>query len=168
MTPETARKITAHVRRLLTDRVLNTYDFAVYDVLMWRVRRPGRWDCDPDYATIARLAGICRDRAMKAVAKLAELGVLTKKRRHVLVRWGRNKAQVAARQVSNSYVLAAPIKESSPRAADSGFLESKRGSAALETALVRLGAVLANAAPSPGSAEGAGWGLWAPLANRRL
>lgn len=139
MTPETARRITAHVRRLLTDRVLNAYDFAVYDVLMWRVRRPGRWDCDPDYATIARLAGCCRDRAIEAVKKLVALGIITKTKRHVLIRWGRNRAQVAARQISNSYVFAAPIIESSPRAADSGFLID-RGSKALEAALAGLGA----------------------------
>ena len=148
MTPETARRITAHVRRLLTDRVLNAYDFAVYDVLMWRVRKPGRWDCDPDYSTIARLAGICRDRAIEAVKKLVSLGVISKTKRHVLIRWGRNRAQVAARQISNSYVFAAPIIESSPRAADSGFLLDK-GSKALEAALAGLGIAVIAAKSGP-------------------
>ena len=150
MTPETARRITAHVRRLLTERMLNAYDFAVYDVLMWRVRKPGRWDCDPDYSTIARLAGICRDRAMKAVRKLVGLGVLTKKRRHVLVRWGANRAQVAARQISNSYVFAAPIIESPTRAADSDSLID-RGSKALEAALAGLGRAMGGSMMSGGT-----------------
>ena len=139
MTPETARRIASTGRRLLTARLIRPADYAVLDALLWRVRRPGRWDCDPDYSTIARLAGCCRDRAMKAVRKLAELGVITKKRRHVLVRWGANRAQVVARQVSNVYYFCVPTsKESSPRAADS---DSKldRGSKALEAALAGLG-----------------------------
>lgn len=149
MSPETARRITAHVRRMLTERMLNAYDFAVYDVLMWRVRKPGRWDCDPDYSTIARLAGICRDRAMKAVRKLVGLGVLTKKRRHVLVRWGANRAQVAARQVSNVYYFCVPpSKESSPRAADSDSLLD-RGSKALEAALAGLGRAMGAGTAGP-------------------
>jgi len=104
MLPSTASRIAATGRRLLTARLLRPADYAVLDALLWRVRRPGRWDCDPDYATISRLAGCCRSRAIKAVATLERLGLLSRQRRHALIRWGRNRAQVAARQLSNCYV----------------------------------------------------------------
>lgn len=149
MTPETARKITAHVRRLQTAGLLTAHDFTAFDVLMWRVRKMGRWDCDPDYATIARLGHICRSKAIGAVKKLVALGVITKKRRHVLVRWGANRAQVAARQVSNSYTFCVCYsKESSGRAADSDSLIN-RGSKALEAALAGLGRVMGAGTAGP-------------------
>jgi len=138
MLPSTASRIAATGRRLLTARLLRPADYAVLDALLWRVRRPGMWDCDPDYATLARLAGICRGRAIEAVRVLVSLGLITKTRRHALVRWGRNRAQVAARQLSNAYVFCAPIIESSPRPADSvSGLDS--GSVRLERALAGLG-----------------------------
>jgi hypothetical protein len=87
--------------------------------------------------TLARLAGICRGRAIEAVRTLVGLGIISKTRRHTLIRWGRNRAQVAARQLSNSYVFAAPIIESSGRAADSVF-DLDRGSVKLERALAGL------------------------------
>lgn len=142
MTPESARRIASTGRRLLTARLIRPADYAVLDALLWRVRKPGRWDCDPDYATIARLAGICRSRAIEAVRRLVALGILTKRRRHVLVRWGSNRAQVAARQVSNSYTFCVCVsKESSPRSADSDSLID-RGSKALEAALSGLGSAI--------------------------
>ena len=143
MTPETARRITANVRRLQTAGLLTAHDFTAFDVLMWRVRKMGKWDCDPDYATIARLGHICRSKAIGAVKKLVTLGIITKTKRHALIRWGRNRAQVAARQISNRYWFCAPSIESSPRAADSGFLESKKGSDRLEAALAGLGRAVA-------------------------
>lgn len=150
MTPETARKITAHVRRLQTAGLLTAHDFTAFDVLMWRVRKPGRWDCDPDYATIARLGHICRGKAIDAVKKLVALGVISKTKRHALIRWGRNRAQVAARQISNSYVFAAPIIESPTRAADSDSLID-RGSKALEAALAGLGRAMGGSMMSGGT-----------------
>lgn len=142
MTPDTARRIAAHARRLLTARLIRPADYAVLDVLLWRVRRPGRWDCAPDYKTIARLAGICRSRAIAAVRKLVDLGIMTKTRRHVLVSWGRNRAQRAARQVANSYTFCAHMsKESSTRSADSGEERFKKVLGSVEAALARFGAL---------------------------
>lgn len=151
MLPSTARRIAANARRLLTARLIHPADYAVLDALLWRVRRPGMWDCDPDYATLARLAGICRGRAIEAVRVLVSLGLITKTRRHALVRWGRNRAQVAARQLSNCYVFCAPSKESSPRPADSDSkLDS--GSTGLERALSRFkAAIQGECGASPGA-----------------
>jgi len=138
MLPSTASRIAATGRRLLTARLLRPADYAVLDALLWRVRRPGRWDCDPDYATLARLAGICRGRAIEAVRVLVSLKIITKTRRHTLIRWGRNRAQVAARQLSNCYVFCAPSIESSPRPADSDSRLDSR-STGVERALAGLG-----------------------------
>ena len=141
--PETANRITRGVRRLLTAGLITPHDYACFDALFWRCRRLGAWECDPDYRTIARLAGVCRDRAIKAVRKLAGLGVLSLRRRHTLIRWGRNRAQVAARQVSNLYTFAAPSKESSSPAAVRGEESSLTLSRGLERALAGLeGAIL--------------------------
>ncbi len=106
--------------------------------LLWRARRPGRWVCDPTYAEIARGTGMCRDQAIKAVRRLISLGLLTKERRHVLVRWGRNRAQVAARQVANLYAFHLPSKESSGQAAESSLYIDSPRSGALEEALKSL------------------------------
>jgi len=151
MNPTTASRIAATGRRLLTARLLRPADYAVLDALLWRVRRPGRWDCDPDYATLARLAGICRGRVIEAVRVLVSLGLITKTRRHALIRWGRNRAQVAARQLSNAYVFCAPSKESSGRSADSDS-RLERGSTGLERALAGLGAAISPRQTCPSTA----------------
>ena len=63
MTPETARRTAQHARRLLTARIITPHDYAVFDALLWRCRRPGRADLIATYAAVARLAGVCRDTA---------------------------------------------------------------------------------------------------------
>ena len=140
LSPKTANRITRAVRRLLTAGLITPHDYACFDALFWRCRRLGAWEADPDYRTIARLAGVCRDRAIKAVHRLEALGVLTKRRRHVLISWGRNRAHVAARQVANLYTFCVcASKESSGPAAIGG----EAISLPLEQALAGLGAAMA-------------------------
>ena len=148
MNPATAKRIERHGWRLLRMRAIKPRDQTVLMWMLWHSRAPGRWECAPAYQAIANATGICRDQAIKAVAALVALGIITKTKRHVLIRWGRNRAQVAARQISNSYVFAAPIIESSPRAADSDSLLD-RGSKALEAALAGLGRAMGAGTAGP-------------------
>ena len=121
MSPQQASRVAAHGRRLLTAKLLTPHAYAVLDAMLWRLRRPGRWDTSAPYSTIARLAGVSRDAAVEAVHKLVRLGVLTKEHRRVLVRWGANRAQVASRQIANLYVFCAPSTESARPPPDKGL-----------------------------------------------
>jgi hypothetical protein len=56
----------------------------------------GRSDLAVDYRSIARLAGVCRDTAIGAVRKLADIGLIQKIRRRVNVRWGRGRECLAS------------------------------------------------------------------------
>lgn len=120
MTPTAAQRTAQHARRLLTAHILNPYDYAVLDALLWRCRRPGRDDLTVAYAAVARLAGVCRDTAIEAVRKLADIGLIRKIKNRVKVCWGRNRAQVASRQAANTYVFCAISTESAVPPADKG------------------------------------------------
>lgn len=152
MSPQQASRVAAHGRRLLTAKLLTPHAYAVLDAMLWRLRRPGRWDTSAPYSTIARLAGVSRDAAVEAVHKLVRLGVLTKEHRRVLVRWGANRAQVASRQIANLYVFCAPSTESARPPPDKGLknLSTKQQGNAVDKSM--LGRALARLARAVGVA----------------
>ena len=152
MSPQQASRVAAHGRRLLTAKLLTPHAYAVLDAMLWRLRRPGRWDTAAPYITIARLAGVSRDTAIEAVHKLVKLGVLTKEHRRVLVRWGANRAQVASRQIANLYVFCAPSTESASPPPDKGLenLSTKQQGNAVDKSM--LGRALARLARAVGVA----------------
>lgn len=121
MTPEQAARTAAHGRRLLTANILTPHDYAVLDTMLWRLRRPGRWDFAAPYKAIARLSRVCRGRVIEAVRKLELIGILTKQKDRIAVRWGRNRSQVASRQAANIYVFHSPSTESPRRATSIGI-----------------------------------------------
>lgn len=121
MTPDQAARLAAHGRRLLTVKILTPHDYAVLDAMLWRLRRPGRWDMTAPYKTIARLAGVGREKAIDAVRKLQMIGLISKEKRRVLVQWGYNKAQIAKRQIENKYVFHIPSTESPRKPTSIGF-----------------------------------------------
>jgi hypothetical protein len=121
MSPQQASRLAAYGRRLLTAKLLTPHDYAVMDALLWRLRRPGRWDTAAPYNTIARLAGVSRDTAIGAIHKLVTLGIVARKQRRVLVRWGRNRAEIASRQIANLYVFNALSTESATPPATRGL-----------------------------------------------
>jgi hypothetical protein len=121
MTPKQAARTAAHGRRLLTANILTPHDYAVLDTMLWRLRRPGRWDFAAPYQVIARLAGVCRDCAIGAVRKLELIGILTKRQDRVIVRWGLNRAQIASRQAANIYVFHSSSTESATQATSIGI-----------------------------------------------
>lgn len=120
MTPHAAQRTAQHARRLLTAHIITPHDYAILDALLWRCRRPGRADLVVTYAAVARLAGVCRDTAIDAVRKLAQIGIITKLTRRVLVRWGPGRSLLASRQAANCYVFRSPDTESPAPAADKG------------------------------------------------
>jgi hypothetical protein len=121
MTPKQAARTAAHGRRLLTANILTPHEYVVLDAMLWRLRRPGRWDFAAPYKVIARLAGVCRDCAIEAVRKLELIGILTKRADRVIVRWGHNRAQIASRQAANIYVFHSPSTESASPATSIGI-----------------------------------------------
>ncbi len=150
MSPNQAARLAAHARRLRAAHILTVYDHAVLDTMLWRLRRPGFGNFTADYKSIAKLAGVCRTVAIKAVNKLQELGLLAKTCRRVRVMWGARKGimSTASRQISNAYVLVLlPDTESVSRAADKGIgsestkpMESKVCLQGIEAALAGLAA----------------------------
>ncbi len=126
MTPQTAQRTAQHARRLLSAHILTPHDYAVFDALLWRCRRPGHADLIVTYAAVARLAGVCRDTAINAVRKLAEIGLIQKIRRRVTLRWGERRSLLASRQAANAYVFQAAGTESAPTAPDKGISRFKR------------------------------------------
>ena len=134
MTPDAAARTARHARRLLTAGILTPHDYACLDVMLWRLRRPGHADLAAPYTTIARLASVCRDQAIRSVRKLVEIGLLTKRLRRVRVAWGRGGAATASRQIANAYAFRPPATESSGPAADTGLVSDSP----LEKALTSL------------------------------
>lgn len=148
MSPDQAARTASHARRLLTAHILTPHDYAVLDAMLWRLRRPGRADLAAPYATIARLAGVCRDQAMRSVRKLVEIGLLTKQMRRVRVAWGRG--CVASRQIANAYVFR-PVCTESPRPAAVIALARK---SPLEAALASLAETFGVPLPKEDAREG--------------
>lgn len=138
MTPHAAQRTAQHARRLLTAHLITPFDYAVLDALLWRCRRPGRADLTVTYKAVARLAGVCRDTAIQAVRKLAEIGLIEKVTRRVLVRWGPGRALLASRQAANCYVFRTIGTESAPPAVDKGIGRSQKEYSPLDKALERL------------------------------
>jgi hypothetical protein len=148
MTPDAARRMAQHGRRLLTARIISPTDYAVLDALLWRCRRPGRSDLAVDYRSIARLAGVCRDTAIGAVRKLADIGLIQKIRRRVNVRWGRGRECLASRAIANGYIFRPPQTESARQTADRGderFLPSIKSTDQQKSARERALSLLAGA-----------------------
>lgn len=110
--------------------------------MLWRLRRPGRWDLAAPYTSIARLAGVCRDTAINSVRKLTEIGLIMVTKRRVLVQWGRGGGRVASRQIANAYVFKAIETESAAKPTDKGLTRIQVGSSVLEAALSRLNAAI--------------------------
>jgi hypothetical protein len=119
MSPHHASRTAQHARRLLTARILTPHDYAVFDALLWRCRRPGHASLIATYQAVARLAGVCRDTAISSVRKLADLGILAKARRRVRVMWGRG--ELASRQAANCYEFRTPDTESATPPAYKGI-----------------------------------------------
>jgi hypothetical protein len=140
MSPDTAARVAAHARRLLTAHIITPHDYAVLDAMLWRLRRPGRADIAVDYRTIARLAGVCRATTINSVRKFVEIGLLTKQLRRVRVAWGRG--QTASRQIANAYVFRAPATESPRPAAVIGVSRKSPLERALESLASTFGVPL--------------------------
>jgi hypothetical protein len=148
MTPDAARRMAAHGRRLLTARILSPTEYACLDAMLWRLRRPGRADLTADYRSIARLCGIAVSTAVLAVRKLVDIGLIAKTRRRVRVVWGRGGACVASRVIANAYRFATICTGSDRPHADKGIVRTK-GSEALEKALCGLAGAAGYAVPVP-------------------
>lgn len=140
MTPNAAARLTKHARRLLTNRILTPTDYAIADCLLWRVRPPGRADMAVTYSVLARLCGIPRGAAMRAVAKLVSLGLIAKTKRRVRVAWGRG--LTASRQIANAYRWIHTESGSEPTESRSSetLKQNAPTSSALEGALARFAA----------------------------
>jgi hypothetical protein len=74
MTPDAAIRMTKHGRRLLRRGLLAPHDYTVLDCLVWSCRKPGASMTSVTYKALAGLCGMCRERAMQAVARLVALG----------------------------------------------------------------------------------------------
>jgi hypothetical protein len=120
MTPQTAGQKTSHARRLRGQRIITPHEYAVYETLLFRLRRMTHDIARGSYATIARLAGVGATVAKEAVAKLTALGLLAKQTHRLRVKWGWNQSQVASRQDANTYGFPDPSTEVAARPVQQG------------------------------------------------
>lgn len=102
MTGELAGRRARHVRGLCTMRLLTVAELRVYEVLIWQMRTKGAAQVMAAARAIANLsgAGAALTTVKKAIAKLTAMGLLTKLKTRVKVRWG---GGVASRQGANIY-----------------------------------------------------------------
>jgi hypothetical protein len=112
-------------------RIITPYDYAVYETLLFRLRRMTHDIARGSYATIARLAGVGATVAKEAVAKLTALGLLAKQTHRLRVKWGWNQSQVASRQDANTYGFPDPSTEVAARPVQQG-IEKKEASKRLD------------------------------------
>ena len=99
-----AGQLATRVRLLRRQRRLTAHQAALADVLLWSARKPGSGLLTASLGTLARLAGQGRRTAVRAIARLVELGLVRRIRRRVRVAWG---GSVASRQIANTYILVA-------------------------------------------------------------
>ena len=101
MSPNAAAHVASRARKLLRARRLTPHDYAVLDALLWAARKPGTDTAVAAYSRLQRLAAVARSTVAKAVARLAELGLVNRLKRRVLVLWNNGGRQW--RQLSNAY-----------------------------------------------------------------
>jgi hypothetical protein len=138
MTPDAAIRMTKHGRRLLRRGLLAPHDYTVLDCLVWSCRKPGASMTSVTYKALAGLCGMCRERAMQAVARLVALGLVAKARTRRFVRWGVRGGLRRSIQGPNLYTLAAPHTEAVRPAADSVRVKSLPLTGGLKDALEAL------------------------------
>ena len=152
LSPNHAKRIAAYARGLRELRLLTPHDFAVLDVMLWTLRKPGEAELEPKYADIGRKAGVSRDTAINAVKKLVQFGLLTKAKQWVIVQWGRARGNLTARQRPNLYVFTAfPLESAVPSASTEveilvSRVERQFARERAETPLERALAAMANRA----------------------
>jgi hypothetical protein len=89
-------------RRLLRAGRITHRQFVVLDALLWSCRNPVTGTISVSYSALQRLCHCARETVASALRVLGSLGVLTKVKRRVRVRWG---GSVASRQGTNAYIL---------------------------------------------------------------
>jgi hypothetical protein len=104
-----AKSVAKRGRRLLRAGRITAKTYVVLDCLLWSCRNPVTGVISVSYTGLQRLCHCARETVASALRALGSLGVLTKVKRRVRVRWG---GSVASRQATNAYVLH-PCTESS-------------------------------------------------------
>ncbi|MDB5243784.1 MAG: hypothetical protein JWP57_4410 [Spirosoma sp.] len=97
-----AAGIMARGRKLLRRGRLTHRQLALLDCLLWSCRRPGQAWARVSYTRMSELARISRETVARAIKRLAELGLVEKRKERVLVAWG---GSVASRQGTSRYRL---------------------------------------------------------------
>ena len=151
------------------------HEYAVADTMLWQLRRPGLEYTRASYSAIARLAGVCRDKAQKAIAKLIALKLFAKTKHRISVRWGWNKCFTASRQDTNVYTWSTeaagpPVNQGITSQQASTALNRERASAqsALEAVRLRREQVLFRVGAGQGRANHAEDGRSDEAAKRPL
>jgi hypothetical protein len=105
-----AADLAYEVRRRLTAGEIDTYDFAVFDALLWGARQKGCDRVRVAYSRLQKLAHVCRDKLAKSIAKLAKLGLFQVVKSRVLVLM--ENGGKTWKQLANIYVFSAIRRES--------------------------------------------------------
>ena len=89
MTPAQAARLTKHGRRLLRRGLLQPLDFVALDCLLWSCRKPGASVLSVTYRALAGLCSMSRGRAIEAVRRLMDLGIIAKTKTRRFALFGR-------------------------------------------------------------------------------
>ena len=107
LSPKDVGAAMKRARRLLQAGAISRTAFAVMDCLAFNCRRPGQPSVRASLSLLQRLTCAARQTVVDALHVLCAVGLLTRRKHHVLVGWARGGR--AWRQATNEYrIEAAP------------------------------------------------------------
>jgi hypothetical protein len=106
LSPAQAGEIGRQGRRLLQARKITTFQYALLDIMLWRIRKPGCGSFIASMGTLARLAGQARSTIAAGLNALQELGLFQRVQRRAVAAWYGGRS--ASRQLANLYRFVVP------------------------------------------------------------
>jgi hypothetical protein len=114
LAPYQAAQIARRGEKLLQRRQLTTHQYALLQIMLWRVRKPGSATLIAAMGVLAQLAGQARSTVIDGLNRLEELGLIVRIQRRARVAW---MGSVASRVIANAYRMVAPDTETGRPAA---------------------------------------------------
>lgn len=114
LTPQRAGQIEAHLHRLTAAGITTPHEFMVARTLLWRLRRMTQQTAKGTFESIAKLAGVCRTVAVRAVKKLEAIGLLYRHSHKPQQKLDPDSGKLLWQREANSYVWKAEIVAATP------------------------------------------------------
>jgi hypothetical protein len=113
LAPYQAAQIARRGEKLLQRRLITAHQYALFQIMLWRARKPGSATLMASMRVLAQLAGQARSTVIEGLKRLEELGLIARIRRRARVVW---LGSVASRVIANAYRMIAPDTETGRQA----------------------------------------------------